>query len=216
MFVLLPFLCAAVSLAELTTLHKGRNLTSMEGRLSYLEKTIVRRINATERVLGQLLTGRDDADISALNVLALRSGMLASPSEPVLFSAYKSSSTGGISSKVTIRFDRTYINLGNHYHTEDGIFITPKTGVYLFHWTIATGGSAFSSQLMVGGTVRASNLVPYPGGVDSSSAMVILNISEEDHVWIQLYGSSEHVYGGSNSEGNYYQSTFSGILVHTP
>jgi hypothetical protein len=149
-------------------------------------------------------------------ILNFKIGVLSSLSTPVLFSAYTSTSTGGISSKVTIRFDKTYINLGDHYHTEDGIFIAPKTGVYLFHWTIATGSSGFSTQLMVGGTVRASNYVPYPGGADSSSAMVILDITEDDHVWIQLYGSAEHVYGGSNTVGNSYQSTFSGILLHSP
>ena len=103
----------------------------------------------------------------------------------------------------------TYINIGNHYHTEDGIFIAPVSGIYMFHWTIATAGSAFSTQLMVGGTVRASNLVPYPGGTDSSSAMLIINVQKEDHVWIQIHGSNEYVYGGYSSVGNYYQSTFS-------
>ena len=79
----------------------------------------------------------------------------------MLFSAYKSSSESGISTKVTIRFDSTYINIGDHYHTEDGIFIAPVSGIYMFYWTIATTGSAFSTQLMVGGTVKASNLCPY-------------------------------------------------------
>ena len=140
-------------------------------------------------------------------------GLLIERFNPVLFSAYKSSSEGSISTKVTIRFDSTYINIGDHYHTEDGIFIAPVSGTYMFHWTIATGGSAFSTQLMVGGTVKASNLVPYPGGIDSSSAMVIINVQKEDHVWIQIHGSSEHVYGGPSSIGYNYQSTFSGILL---
>jgi hypothetical protein len=74
LFVLLPFFFAAVSSAELTTLLKGQNLTTLEERLSNLERIVERRMNTTERVLGQFLTGRDDADISALNILALRSG----------------------------------------------------------------------------------------------------------------------------------------------
>ena len=140
-------------------------------------------------------------------------GLLIERFNPVLFSAYKSSSESGISTKVTIRFDSTYINIGDHYHTEDGIFIAPVSGIYMFHWTIATAGSAFSTQLMVGGTVRASNLVPHPGGQDSSSAMVIINVQKEDHVWIQTYGSSVSVYGGPSSIGYKYQSMFSGILL---
>ena len=140
-------------------------------------------------------------------------GLLSERFNPVLFSAYKSYTESGISTKVTIRFDSTYINIGNHYHTEDGIFIAPVSGTYMFHWTIATGGSSFTTQLMVGGTARASSFVPYPGGADSSSAMVIINVQKEDHVWIQIYGSNEHVYGGYSSVADYYQSTFSGILL---
>ncbi|XP_062620086.1 cerebellin-1-like [Saccostrea cucullata] len=205
----LPLLFAIVSTAELTTLLKGRNLTSLEERLSKTEQ----RLNATERVLGQLLTGRSDADVSSLDVLARRSGVLVDQTDPVLFSAYKSSSTGGISTRTIIRFDQTYINIGNHYHTEDGIFIAPQTGIYMFHWTIVNGGSTFYTQLIVGGTSRASNYIPYPGGQDSSSAMVIINVNKEDHVWIQIYGSDEYVYGGSNSIGSNKPSTFTGILL---
>lgn len=141
-------------------------------------------------------------------------GILDAQLKPVIFSAYKQSSESGISNHVTIRFERTYINLGNPYHTENGIFIAPVTGVYLFHWTTISGSSDFSTQLMVDGTSRASAYVPYPGGVDSSSAMAIIEVNMDDHVWIQIYGSSEYVYGGSNSFGS-YQSTFSGILLQT-
>ncbi|XP_062620087.1 adiponectin-like [Saccostrea cucullata] len=204
----LPLLFAIVSTAELTTLLKGRNLTSLEERLSKTEQ----RLNATERVLGQLLTGRSDVDLSSLDVLVLRSGTLVDQSDPVIFSAYKSSSTSGVSIRTIIRLIHTYINIGNHYHTEDGIFIAPQTGIYMFHWTIASGSSDFYTQLTVRGTSRASSYVPHPGGSDSSSAMVIINVNKEDHVWIQIYGSGEYVYGGSIGEGN-IQSTFTGILL---
>eukprot|EP00105_Crassostrea_gigas_P027896 XP_011449385.1 PREDICTED: complement C1q tumor necrosis factor-related protein 7 [Crassostrea gigas] len=215
LLVALYCLYLPVTSTKLTTLLRDKNLTSLEERLTHLEQTIERRLNVTEVLLGQLLTGRNGANLETLNVLSLRSSILRIAFSPVLFSAYKSSSEGSISTNVKIRFEGTYINPGNHYHTENGIFIAPVTGVYMFHWTIATGGSAFTTQLMVAGSVRASNFVPYPGGADSSSAMVIISVNKEDHVWIQLYGSSEHVYGGSNSIGNYYQSTFSGILLQT-
>nr|XP_034304098.1 multimerin-2-like [Crassostrea gigas] len=214
LLLLIPLFCVPPSVIsfKLTTLQKDANLTSLEERLTNLEQTIESRLAVTERVLGQLLTGQADENLETLDVLSLRSGVLVPAFSPILFSAYKSFDEGGISTKVTIRFDETYINLGDHYHTEDGIFIAPVTGVYMFHWTIATGGTGFTTQLMVAGSVRASNLVPYPGGSDSSSAMVIITVNKDDHVWIQIYGSSKHVYGGSISY-NKYQSTFSGILL---
>lgn len=63
-----------VSSSKLTTPLKDKNLTSLGERLANLEQTIERRLNATERVLGQLLTGKDNANLEAINVLALRSG----------------------------------------------------------------------------------------------------------------------------------------------
>uniref|UniRef100_K1PCH6 Complement C1q tumor necrosis factor-related protein 2 n=1 Tax=Magallana gigas TaxID=29159 RepID=K1PCH6_MAGGI len=147
---------------------------------------------------------------SALWVLGIR--RLSTAFSPVMFSAYKSSRESDISTKVTIRFDGTYINPGNHYHTEDGIFIAPVTGVYMFHWVIVNNKSSFTTQLMVAGTPRASNLIPFPGGRDSSSAMVIISVNKDDHVWIQIYGSSVYVFGGGTSYNN-HQSTFTGILL---
>lgn len=63
-----------VSSSKLTTLLKDKNLTSLEERLANLEQTIERRLNVTERVLGQLLTGKDNDNLEDIDVLALRSG----------------------------------------------------------------------------------------------------------------------------------------------
>ena len=127
---LLIFLCvlfAPVATSKLTTFLKDKNLTSVEERLSHLEQKIEGRLNVTERVLGQLLTGRTDVRLEDLDILTLRSGKCCSKSHfelcrkadcldiisfflndvivgllserfnPVLFSAYKSFSESGIS-----------------------------------------------------------------------------------------------------------------------
>ena len=76
---LLIFLCvlfAPVATSKLTTFLRDKNLTSVEERLSYLEQKIESRLNATERVLGQLLTGRADVRLEDLDILTLRSGKL--------------------------------------------------------------------------------------------------------------------------------------------
>ena len=74
---LLLFLCvlfAPVATSKLTTFLKDKNLTSVEERLSHLEQKIESRLNTTERVLGQLLTGRADVRLEDLDILTLRSG----------------------------------------------------------------------------------------------------------------------------------------------
>lgn len=71
---LLFYVYLPISSSKLTTLLKDKNLTSLEERLANLEQTIERRLNVTERVLGQLLTGKDNDNLEDIDVLALRSG----------------------------------------------------------------------------------------------------------------------------------------------
>lgn len=71
---LLFYVFLPISSSKLTTLLKDKNLTSLEERLANLEQTIERRLNVTERVLGQLLTGKDNDNLEDIDVLALRSG----------------------------------------------------------------------------------------------------------------------------------------------
>lgn len=138
------------------------------------------------------------------------SGIRSTFFSQITFSAYKSSGESSTST-CTTRFDETDTTQWNHYHTEDGIFIAPSQGS-ICYWVIPTSGSSFTTQLMVSGSVRASNLFPRPGGADSSSAMVIFSTNKE-HVGIQLSGSSEYVYGAGSSY-RIFQSTFTRMLLH--
>lgn len=74
LLALLFYVYLPISSSKLTTLLKDKNLTSLEERLANLEQTIERRLNVTERVLGQLLTGKDNDNLEDIDVLALRSG----------------------------------------------------------------------------------------------------------------------------------------------
>lgn len=58
------------------------------------------------------------------------SGIRSTFFSQITFSAYKSSGESSTST-CTTRFDETDTTQGNHYHTEDGIFIAPVTGVYM-------------------------------------------------------------------------------------
>lgn len=74
LLISLCFLPAPVATSKLTTFLKDKNLTNVEERLSLLEQKMERRLGTTERVLGQLLTGRSDARLEDLDILTLRSG----------------------------------------------------------------------------------------------------------------------------------------------
>lgn len=76
LFYFTPLFCVHLSVSsfKLTTLPNAFNLTSLEERMTNHEQTIESRLAVTERVIGQLLTGKADENLETLDVLALRSG----------------------------------------------------------------------------------------------------------------------------------------------
>lgn len=74
LLLILPLLWSCLYAAKLTTLPNVDDLTNFEERLTIKEQEVYRRLNTTERVLGQYLTGRNNTNLAGLDVLALRTG----------------------------------------------------------------------------------------------------------------------------------------------
>jgi hypothetical protein len=56
--------------------------------------------------------------------------------------------------KSILVFERVVMNIGGHYNNIDGIFVAPKTGIYLFAWTVCTQGANYVlTELMVDNTM---------------------------------------------------------------
>jgi hypothetical protein len=56
--------------------------------------------------------------------------------------------------KSILVFERVVMNIGGHYNNIDGIFVAPKTGIYLFAWTVCTIGANYAfTELMVDNTM---------------------------------------------------------------
>ncbi|KAK3086694.1 hypothetical protein FSP39_022079, partial [Pinctada imbricata] len=69
----------------------------------------------------------------------------------VAFFAVKSHSETALADH-TIVFDKAIVNRGSAYNAFTGTFVTPKTGVYFFSWTIYSAAHSYiSTRLMVNG-----------------------------------------------------------------
>ncbi|XP_048762567.2 complement C1q-like protein 2 [Ostrea edulis] len=169
---------------------------------------IKNRLGSLEQMLGQLITNNSSLDVLRLPGSARRE-------EHVAFSAYKNQTQSGLNKRHIIKFEGTVLNLGHHYHPEDGIFIVPVTGVYLFHWTINNNGYYTYTNILVGGKVISTTTTSVvSGNWNSGSALVIVTVQKDEHVWIQTCcGSGNEVYGNTLGQENYFQSTFSGTLL---
>jgi hypothetical protein len=133
----------------------------------------------------------------------------------VAFSAYKNQTQSGLNQRHIIKFEGTVLNLGQHYHPEDGIFIAPVSGVYLFTWTITNHGDYAYTNILVGGKVVSTTTTSHVvNNYNSGSALVIVTVQKDQHVWIQTCcGSNHEVLGNTLGLDNYFQSTFSGTLL---
>ncbi|XP_056001246.1 complement C1q tumor necrosis factor-related protein 2-like [Ostrea edulis] len=138
----------------------------------------------------------------------------ASREEHVSFSAYTNKSQSGLNKRHIIKFEGTVLNLGHHYHPEDGIFIASVTGVYLFHWTINNYSDYTLTNILVGGKVISTTTTSVSSANNSGSAMVIVTVQKDEHVWIQTCcNTANEVDGNTLGLDNAFQSTFSETLL---
>ena len=116
--------------------------------------------------------------------------------------------------KSILVFERIVMNIGGHYNNIDGIFVAPKTGIYLFAWTVCTDGASYAmTELMVDNTMisragehEASNTL------HCGSMTAICRMDKDKHAWIRTTGYGTKHYFYTHKEGP--QSSFMGIIVH--
>ena len=116
--------------------------------------------------------------------------------------------------KSILVFERVVMNIGGHYNNIDGIFVAPKTGIYLFAWTVCTSGANYAmTELMVDNTmISRAGEKEASGNFDCGSMTAVCRMDKDKHAWIRTteYGSKN--WFRTYKEGP--QSSFMAIMVH--
>ena len=129
---------------------------------------------------------------------------------PVAFTAIKVGNQDNIGINQNILFDHVELNEGNGFHVNQGVFIAPTTGIYVFSFTIMRHpmNSYMHADLMLNGRIIAK-AHGAPGSTwDQGSHTVFLNVHAGDDVWVQN-ADFEHEY----VHGDMF-SSFSGYLLY--
>ncbi|XP_061194361.1 uncharacterized protein LOC133202541 [Saccostrea echinata] len=132
---------------------------------------------------------------------------------PVIFYSYMSThSPPNLSLHHVIIFDVNPVNKGHGYHKDNGIFEAPRTGTYVFLWSIYTyPRGAIGTELIVNGQVIGGGLVDsHPDDGVMSCTGVAIAVSAGDHIYLRISPISVN-YIWTESDG---RSTFSGWLLH--
>lgn len=160
-----------------------KQLSKFFGEHSYSFTENSQKLNETTKLDSDGLLS-----ISTSNPIHKRIATVA-PADQVAFFTYLSASTAAnLPSKHILVFDHVVLNKGQGYHQDDGIFIVPSHGVYVFAWTVGVQYHGWTPlEIVVNGVVFGSTFVN--GGADDwdfSTGIVVVEIHTGDHVYIRM------------------------------
>ncbi|XP_048744272.2 uncharacterized protein LOC125657620 [Ostrea edulis] len=144
------------------------------------------------------------------NVQRRRRQGIRSTNGTIAFSAFMSTglSPGHLR---TLVFDAIFTNEGSGYNHHMGIFTAPRSGLYVFTWTIrgSTSSTYFNTQLVVNGLIYGSIYTRYHYSSSSSGTSVVY-VAEGAAVYVRTGPT-----GNSGSIVSSYDgyTTFSGWTI---
>lgn len=133
--------------------------------------------------------------------------------EPVAFYAYLSTHEAASSAiHHIIAFDKVITNVGNAYHPHSGTFIAPRSGLYVFTWTISQWGTSNHVTELVVDNEIVNVIYMNPANVIAGSVTgtVVVHVNHGDDVLVRTGLRYNH--GDINSNID-CRSTFAGWII---
>nr|XP_011427276.2 heavy metal-binding protein HIP [Crassostrea gigas] len=205
-----------IELQRILKNHCGR-ITQLETRVIELESTLKKEkepiaIHPIEQGLDSL----KPTDISNNRISVFRKERLLNlqptslPMERVAFYAYLSThDTTSSAIHHIIVFDKVITNVGNAYHPHSGTFIAPRSGLYVFTWTIRQHGTSYHvTEFLVDNNI-VNVIYMDPGNVMSGSVTgtVVVHVNQGDDVLVRTGSNSNN---GQIISDNSGRSAFAG------
>ncbi|CAC5382972.1 unnamed protein product [Mytilus coruscus] len=159
----------------------------------------------------------EDSMNSRLELLEAKISMLENEREkqPVLFYAIIKQSEFSLNKYSTVVFETIIINEGGHYNNNDGIFVAPRDGIYMFSWTVCTVNAAYIiTELVVEEKVISSTgeREVDSSSYSSASMTAFCRMNKDEHAWIRTTGWNTENY--IHSKDQYSRTSFLGLLIH--
>ncbi|XP_022336033.2 heavy metal-binding protein HIP-like [Crassostrea virginica] len=85
-------------------------------------------------------------------------------------------------------FDLVKTNAGNGYHPSTGVFIVPKSGIYVFSWSFRNSDRHYhSTELMVNNSVESIIHLHSAAGIwISGTGVAVLHVNKGDDVYVRI------------------------------
>ena len=133
--------------------------------------------------------------------------------EPVAFYSYIAlDTTHKLQMHQTLIYDTVKLNKGNGYHSDDGIFIVPRTGIYAFAWTQGVSNIGWATtEIAINGQTYGRAFADGDQATDDvgfGTGFVIAEVNAGDHVYIRMHDTGFPVLFG------YGVTSFSGWKLY--
>lgn len=130
-----------------------------------------------------------------------------------MFYAVINSGAIPLNAKSTLVFETVILNVGGHYNNNDGVFVAPREGYYLFSWTVTIDHNDYAvTELVVENKIISTAGETGTENNNRSASMTALcRMQKDEHAFIRTtsYGSTNVFY----SINRYPQTSFLGMLV---
>ena len=109
------------------------------------------------------------------------------PVETVAFFAYFSTHNDASSTHHILAFDKVITNIGNAYHAHMGTFIAPRSGVYVFIWTVRMNGNNYHTTELVhdNNVINSIYLNPNSAMDGTVTGTAVVHVNQGDDVLIR-------------------------------
>ena len=134
------------------------------------------------------------------------------PVETVAFFAYFSTHNDASSTHHILAFDKVITNIGNAYHPHSGSFLAPRSGVYVFIWTIRLDGNNYHTTELLHDNNVINSIYLNPNNVSggtTATGTAVVHVNQGEDVLIRTGDISN---GGILSDTN-GRSSFAGWLL---
>ncbi|XP_062605138.1 complement C1q tumor necrosis factor-related protein 3-like [Saccostrea cucullata] len=122
------------------------------------------------------------------------------------FNAKAKGSAQAVSAGDIVMFGDVDLNIGGGFNVVNGTFTAPKSGVYVFDWTIMTytNKAAYTSLVLNGLRTAYNHCHNISHGIQMScSKMAVVRMEAGDQVWIDSFAGTSSVYQKFSSFSGY-------------
>lgn len=107
-----------------------------------------------------------------------------------------------------LRFEHVWTNIGDGYHSDTGVFIVPRDGLYQIMGTLLSAGGKNCATTLYKNDLRLNYGYAGTEIAQSNTVHALVILKKNDRIYFKNRGST------SNQCHGYYHSEFSGWFVH--